>query len=160
LQQAASEARRSGSKAELLLSLRKLEDALYLQGKFKEADAVYPEVRRLTSAAAAAPSEQVALKSAASMDDAAFLGKPSESQDDRIAHLAMSCHKNGQCDTAVSLLEHSVAVAKRMYGSRSLKTATRISELASLYLALDEPGKAQPLMDEVMEIRATQRNGN
>ncbi len=157
LQSSVSEARRSGNKAELLLALRKLEDVLYFQKKFKEADSLDPEVHELAAAEAAAPAEASALKSVPGKDMTAAMANSKESQDDRIAHLAMSCHKNGQCDTAVSLLEHSVAIAKKVYGPRSLKTATRISELASLYMALDEPAKAQPLMDEVMEIKAAQK---
>ena len=81
-----------------------------------------------------------------------------EPQDDRIARLAMVCHKNGQCDTAVSLLEHAIAISERMHGKKSLKTAERMGELASLYMALDQPAKAQPLMEKVMEIKAAQNS--
>ena len=41
-----------------------------------------------------------------------------------------------------------------MYGVNSLKTADRLEELATLHLALDESAKAQPIMEQVMDIKA------
>jgi tetratricopeptide (TPR) repeat protein len=137
LQRSILEARHSQNKSELLLALHKLEDVLYVQKKFKEADLLDQELHRTAASATVAPAK--------------------ESQDDRIAHLALACHKNGQCDTAISLLQHSIEISKRMYGAHSLKTAERLSELAMVYMALDQPDDAQPLLNEVMEIKASQK---
>jgi serine/threonine protein kinase len=84
--------------------------------------------------------------------------QPNDAEDERIAHMAMVCHKNGECDTAVDLLKRAVAISKKVHGKNSLQTAKRLTELASLYSALDEPEKAHPLMEEVMEIRAAQKS--
>jgi serine/threonine protein kinase len=160
------EARHDGNNSELLQALRKQQDVLYVQRKFKDADALDQEIMRLTAAGepAAKPgkitsaevdsirtrAEDTGAKSAVLLDSAAA----TKSQDERIASLAMFCHKRGQCGTAIKLLEHSVEVSKRMHGLNSLQTAARIQELAGLHMALDENDKAHPLMEQVMEIKA------
>lgn len=166
------EARHSGNNVELLQSLRKQQDVLYVQRKFNDADALDAEIMRLTASttvadeagvsdgssesssdktkapvSAGAKSDAVNEKSANSSDSA-------KTQDERIAKLAMFCHERGQCGTAIKLLEHSVEVSKRMHGVNSLKTAERIQELASLHIALDENDQAQPLLEQVMEIKS------
>ncbi len=158
LKLATLEARNDGSSTELLQTLRKLQDVLYVQRKFKDADSLDVEIMRLT---AALESSAVAQTSAGKdKEGTASIGNSSsefpatKTQDERIANLAMFCHKRGQCGTAIKLLEHSVAVSKRMHGLNSLQTATRIQELASLHMALDENDKAQPLMEQVMEIKS------
>ena len=198
LQGAVLDARHSGNTSELLLALHKLEDVLYVQQKYKDADSLDQEIRRLAASATVSVPESVSAslatppsfappttkpsatpstapsttpsskstpasssKSAASETDlTTAVATSRQSQDDRIAHLALACHKNGQCDTAVSLLQHSIEISKRMYGPKSLKTAERLTELASLYMALDQPNDAQPLMNEVMEIKAAKGNGS
>ena len=172
------EARHDGNNSELLQALRKQQDVLYVQRNFKDADALDQEIMRLTATTAttetapstATPATAANTKNkptsvvntkggtAANSSDASASGPdPSEAtktQDERIASLAMFCHKRGQCGTAVKLLEHSVEVSKRMHGLNSLKTAAHIQELASLHMALDENDKAQPLMEQVMEIKS------
>lgn len=83
----------------------------------------------------------------------------SDAEDERIAHMAMVCHRNGQCDTAVALLKHAVEISKKVHGKNSSQTAARLTELANLYEALDKPEKAHPLMEEVLEIKAAQKDG-
>lgn len=149
------EARRSGNDIELLQSLRKQQDVLYVQRKFKDADAVDSEIMRLTASTSTqelSPSPADKRKPAGASAEAETGNM--KSQDERIAKLAMFCHERGQCGTAIKLLEHSVEVSKRMHGVNSLKTAERIQELASLHIALDESDKAQPLLEQVMEIKA------
>jgi serine/threonine protein kinase len=162
LRLAITEARRDGSSSALLQSLRKRQDVLYVQRKFKDADALDPEIMRLTVAlessavaeTAASDDEKISKSDAkAGAKASAELPTP-KSQDERIANLAMFCHKRGQCGTAIKLLEHSVEVSKRMHGLNSLQTASRIQELASLHMALDENDQAQPLMEQVMEIKS------
>ncbi len=162
LQLAITEARSDSSSSELLQSLRKRQDVLYVQRKFKDADALDPEIMRLTAALESSAVAQTAASEGkpASKSDTKAGAKsnpelpPPKSQDERIANLAMFCHKRGQCGTAIKLLEHSVEVSKRMHGLNSLQTATRIQELASLHMALDENDLAQPLIEQVMEIKA------
>ncbi len=157
------EARQDDNDSELLQSLRKQQDVLYVQRNFKGADALDPEIMRLT--AEIEPSEgtvasEVKKPTASGETDTAdskatqVNPKKTVTSDERIANLAMFCHKRGQCGTAIKLLEHSVEVSKRMHGVNSLQTAARIQELASLHMALDENDKAQPLMEQVMEIKA------
>ncbi len=162
LKLAITEARGDGSSSELLQSLRKRQDVLYVQRKFKDADALDSEIMRLTAALESSAVAQTATSEGkpASKSDTKAGAKsnpelpPPKSQDERIANLAMFCHKRGQCGTAIKLLEHSVEVSKRMHGLNSLQTATRIQELASLHMALDENDLAQPLIEQVMEIKA------
>ncbi len=177
------EARHDGNISELLQALRKQQDVLYVQRKFKDADALDQEIMRLTAAAVPASTastdadrgtestasntktgatkgseidsvrtraEVTGSKAGVYLDSSAA----TKSQDERIANLAMFCHKRGQCGTAIKLLEHSVEVSKRMHGLNSLQTAARIQELAGLHMALDENDKAHPLMEQVMEIKA------
>lgn len=80
--------------------------------------------------------------------------KSRDSEADRLANLAVVCHKKGQCDTATSILEQSVQISKKVYGARSKQTADRLTELASFYVALGEFRKAEKVIDEVMEIRS------
>lgn len=138
LTRAILQARQDRNDVELLQALRRQQDVLYVQRKFKDADALDAEIMRLT----------------ASTD----FKEPDEAQrsaqDERIAKLATFCHERGQCGTAIKLLEHSVEISKRMHGVNSLKTAERIQELASLHIALDENDKAQPLLEQVMEIKS------
>ncbi len=162
LRLAITEARSDGSSSELLQSLRKRQDVLYVQRKFKDADALDPEIMRLTVAlessavaqTAASDEEKVSKSDTKAGAKASSELSPPKSQDERIANLAMFCHKRGQCGTAIKLLEHSVEVSKRMHGLNSLQTASRIQELASLHMALDENDQAQPLMEQVMEIKS------
>jgi serine/threonine protein kinase len=168
LQRAIARARNSNNDSQMLLALRKMEDVLYVQRKFQEADDLNIEIQRLAAAVAApsatssSSSSSEPLKGAAAMartgkamrELQTVIVQSNEPQDDRIADLAIMCHKHGQCDTAVSLLQHSVEISKKVYGAQSLKTASRLTELASLYMALDQPNKAQPLFNEVMKIRA------
>jgi serine/threonine protein kinase len=167
------EARHSGNNIELLQSLKKQQDVLYVQRKFKDADALDSEIMRLaTSTASDEPGTNVEQATSNSKQAQANVSTPDKKSDDaststaasidtnksqaeRIAKLAMFCHERGQCGTAIKLLEHSVEVSKRMHGVNSLKTAERIQELASLHIALDENDKAQPLLEQVMEIKAT-----
>lgn len=149
------EARHSGNDIELLQSLRKQQDVLYVQRKFKDADAVDSEIMRLTASTSTqelSPSVEDKRKHEGANAEAETGNL--KSQDERIAKLAMFCHERGQCGTAIKLLEHSVEVSKRMHGVNSLKTAERIQELASLHIALDESDMAQPLLEQVMEIKA------
>jgi tetratricopeptide (TPR) repeat protein len=148
LRSAIVEARHSGNNSELVQSLRKLQDVFYVQENFKAGDALDPEIRKLAGSSSG-PTAAQSTKPSAGMAEAA------QPQDDRIARLALSCHKKGQCDTAVSLLEHSVEISKKIYGVNSVKTADRLEELATLHLALDESAKAQPIMDQVMDIKAS-----
>jgi len=146
-----------------LLTLRKLEDVFYVQQKFKEAADLQEEIHRLAMTLAA---REAAIAAGTTGDVAtprsakvalllkSAVNEANEPQDDRIAHLAIMCHKHGQCDTAISLLQHAVEISKKVNGAQSLKTANRITELASLYMALDQPSKAQPLFDTVMQIKA------
>jgi Tetratricopeptide repeat len=172
LRKAVSEAKRSKNTKALLLALRKLESVLYMQEKYKEADGLDKQISRLV-AATQAPTQSAAGESKdpkisavaktsaepkVAAEPTADTAKKLEPQDDRIARLAMVCHKNGQCDTAVSLLEHSIAISERVHGKKSLKTAERMSELASLYMALDQPKKAQSLIEKVMEIKGAQNS--
>jgi serine/threonine protein kinase len=200
LRRAVLVARHSGDKSELLLGLHKLEDVLYVQQKYKDADRLDQEIRRLAASATVSVPESVPVSAASftspsstssttpspssttpspsstpttskspvpsltkssprTTDLGAAVAASRESQDDRIAHIALACHKNGQCDTAVNLLQHSIEISKRMYGARSMKTAERLTELASLYIALDQPNDAQPLLNEVMEIKAAKGKG-
>jgi len=146
LQRAILEARHSGNSSELLPSLKKMQDVLYVQRKFGEADALDQEILRLSAVAVSSESKNEPAKASVSPNV--------KSRDERIAQLAMFCHNKGQCGTAVKLLEHSIEISKRMHGLNSLKTAARIEELASLHLALDESDEAEKLMKQVMEIKA------
>lgn len=177
LKWAVIEAREANSKEGQLLTLRRLADVLYVEQKFKDADLIEQQIHQLATntstpntASASAPTPTGTVDASNSVAGVATTptaitkkhltestSDSMEAQDDHIAHLALVCHKNGQCDTAVSLLQHSVEIAKKMYGPNSLKTAERMSQLASMYLALDQQDKAQPLIDQVMEIKAAQK---
>lgn len=150
LQRALLEAKHSGNSAELLPSLKKMQDVLYVERKFSEADKLDQEVMRL-SVESVSPAPKT---TSSSSTNSSSTPAPSKSQDERIAQLAMFCHNKGQCGTAVKLLEHSIEISKRMHGAGSLKTAARMEELATLHLALDESDKAEKLMKQVMEIKA------
>ena len=155
LQRALLEARHSGSSAELLPSLKKMQDVLYVQRKFSEADRLDQEVMRLNvESVSLAPKTADTSSANSNSTNLSSTPAPSKSQDERIAQLAMFCHNKGQCGTAVKLLEHSIEISKRMHGAGSLKTAARMEELAALHLALDESDKAEKLMKQVMEIKA------
>lgn len=170
LERTISISKASGNEWELLPSLRKMQDVLYVQRKFKEADSLDAEILRLTASGitntygnpstmrepAVSQSKDVKAQKTVETRD----GKTSDtaqsekSRDERIAQLAMFCHEKGQCGTAIKLLEHSVEIAKKMHGDESLQTASRLEELASLHMALDESDEAQPLMKQAMNIRA------
>lgn len=167
LQRALLEARHSGNGSELLPTLKKLQDVLYVQRKFSEADRLDQEILRLSvvsvSPESADPPSQKLNSASNSISSAPANTKSAtsnsssataRSQDERIAQLAMFCHNKGQCGTAVKLLEHSIEISKRMHGANSLKTAARMEELAKLHLALDESNEAEKLMKQVMEIKA------
>lgn len=154
LQRALLEARHDDNKAELLPTLKKMQDVLYVQRKFTEADALDPEILRLSATAIALEPKVPDSKTSNSAAASAASQVSAKSRDERIAQLAMFCHNNGQCGTAVKLLEHSIEISKKMHGTNSLKTAARMEELASLHLALDESDKAEALMKQVMEIKA------
>jgi len=178
LQRAILEARHSGNSSELLPSLKKMQDVLYVQRKFTEADSLDQEILRLNTAGIAVETGLSGGSKNAEIvnsENSSIEGEPpesenektknkegvskpqgvqSKSQDERIAQLAMFCHKKGQCGTAIKLLEHSVEISKKMYGTNSLKTAARIEELASLHLALDESEQAEKLMKQAMEIKS------
>lgn len=155
LRLASNEARHAGGKANLLLTLRKLEDALYVQQKFNDADNLNHEIHRLMQAGST--SDGAMKEDGAATASSSDVAGVTPAQADRVAELAMVCHKKGQCDTAISLLEHAVEISKKMYGPRSLKTADRMSELASLYLALEEPDKAHALMKQVFDIKSQKK---
>ena len=87
LSSAISEARHNGSNSELVQSLRKLQDVFYVQENFKAGDALDPEIRKLASASAGSSTLPQNAKPSGGLAEAA------QPQDDRIAHLAISCHK-------------------------------------------------------------------
>lgn len=142
----------------LILSLRKLGDLYYAEGKDTEAEALDKRISNIknadstTSGGAGNP-----LSSKETSTSAAPKSSSNETDDDvsdRMASIAAECHKNGQCDTAEKLFLKSVKISSTVYGADSLETAARLDDLAAFYMGVGESKKADPLIKKVMRIRA------
>jgi serine/threonine protein kinase len=118
----------------------KLIDVLYIEKKFAEADELSASLNSAKTVAAGNERPSSA-------------GAP-EATNDRLARLAAACHKEGQCDTAASILEHSVDLSKRVYGASSPQTLAKMQKLAEFYETLGEDAKAEKLTMEIMQRKA------
>ena len=121
-----------------LLSLRKVSDVYYIQGKEQEADEIDKQVQELKERAKSGKEDNAKTS-------------------DRIAAVAKLCHQEGQCDTAERLLKRSLKVVEDSYGKNSLQAAERLNDLAVFYMSMGDYDKANPLMKRVMQIQGTSK---
>ena len=69
---------------------------------------------------------------------------------------ARLAHMSGAIPEAETLYQEALALAVEREGERSILAATLLGELASVYLSLDRPDDAAPLLSESVEIRRTE----
>jgi tetratricopeptide (TPR) repeat protein len=133
---AVSEAESEHSEARLLISLRNLADAYYVQGKISEAEQADVRAQQLRG------TEQV-------------VGKSDDANGSRLAKLAQSCHERGQCEIAENLFKKAVQISTAGFGENSLETADRIENLATFYTEMGQVAKAEPLKQKALQIKGS-----
>jgi tetratricopeptide (TPR) repeat protein len=129
---AVAEAESEHSDQHLLTSLRKLADAYYAQGKIFEAEKIDARAQQLRGTA-----------------------QTGDADGSRIANLAQSCHKRGQCEIAENLFKKAVQISTAAFGDESKETAERIGELAQFYKEMGQPEKAGPLVKKTIDIKGS-----
>lgn len=115
-----------------LMSLRKVADVYYVQGRDQDGEKIDAEIAELRKERQASAAEE------------------KKRRDDRIATLAFECHEQGQCDRAEVLLKRSLTIAEKAFGEQSPQTAERLNDLAVFYLSMGDYEKAEPLLKRAM----------
>jgi serine/threonine protein kinase len=150
-QQALKEAERFGDHDRRLLStLHKLSDVYYVEGKYDLADQIEARTAQIKQQIAGThqPSKSPVETVSQSVET------KSDSGSERVANLAKVCHEKGQCDVAEKLFKKSVQISEKVYGSKSAQTAARLNDLAAFYMGMGEMDKAEPLVQQAMDIEA------
>lgn len=71
----------------------------------------------------------------------------------RMVNIARICHKNGECDKAEVFLKDALKLSEEIFGKESPETRERMRDLALFYQSMDEPEKAAPFLEKILQTK-------